>query len=194
MAVLVLAVTPGAGVFVVASKAITEGYKQAIPVIIGVIFGDLFFLLLVIYGLSAIAALFNLLFLAIKYAGALFLIGLGIKLWRTMPNSSHTRETRAHAEKYNFLVGLSITLGNPKVILFYLALLPAMIDVTALSGIDVIVVVCVVSVILGSVLLIYAYCASRASRMLDSPNVKNGINKIAGGMMIGAGSTLLVRT
>jgi threonine/homoserine/homoserine lactone efflux protein len=110
-----------------------------------------------------------------------------------VPNCSYIIETKAHTETYNFLVGLFITLGNPKVILFYLAFLPTIIDVTALSGTDVLVVALVVAVILGSVLLFYACSASRAGRLFDSLTVKNRINKIAGGMMIGAGSTLLVR-
>ena len=193
-AMFLLAITPGPGVFATVSKALSSGFKHAVPVVIGIVVGDLIFLLLAIYGLSVIAETFGNLFTIIKYLGGGYLIWLGIKLWRSNPIKAEITESKSQAGKYSFLGGLSITLGNPKVILFYLGFLPTFIDLNMLSSIDVAIVAFVVSLVLGSVMLFYAFTASRARRLFKSESAQNKMNKTAGSVMIGTGAILLSKT
>ncbi|RLA11464.1 MAG: LysE family translocator [Gammaproteobacteria bacterium] len=190
-AMFILAITPGPGVFATVSKALSSGFKHAVPVVIGIVVGDLIFLLLAIYGLSVIAETFGNLFTTIKYLGGGYLIWLGIKLWRSNPVKPEITESKSQAGKYSFLGGLSITLGNPKVILFYLGFLPTFVDLNMLSSIDVAIVASVVSLVLGSVMLFYAFTASRARRLFKSEGAQNKMNKTAGSVMIGTGVILL---
>ena len=193
-AMFLLAITPGPGVFATVSKALSSGFKHAVPVVIGIVVGDLIFLLLAIYGLSVIAETFGNLFTIIKYLGGGYLIWLSIKLWRSNPIKAEITESKSQAGKYSFLGGLSITLGNPKVILFYLGFLPTFVDLNMLSSIDVAIVAFVVSLVLGSVMLFYAFTASRARQLFKSEAAQNKMNKTAGSVMIGTGAILLSKT
>jgi threonine/homoserine/homoserine lactone efflux protein len=190
-AMFVLAITPGPGVFATVSKAIAWGFRKTIPVIAGIVAGDLIFLLLAIWGLAAIAEAFGALFLAIKYFGGAYLIWLGVKLWRANPSAIELRGTKAQSGKMSFLGGLSITLGNPKVILFYLGFLPTFVDLTRLRAIDIIIVACIVSTVLGSVMLSYAFAAAHARRLFKAKNSQKYMNQAAGSVMIGTGAVLL---
>jgi threonine/homoserine/homoserine lactone efflux protein len=193
-AMFLLAITPGPGVFATVSRALSSGLKQTMPVIVGIVVGDLIFLLLAIYGLSAIAETFGTLFTIIKYLGGAYLICLGIKLWRSKAASLDITKSSSPSGKYSFLGGLSITLGNPKVILFYLGFLPTFVDLGSLSTIDVVVVSFVVSLVLGSVMLFYAFTASRARQLFKSETAQSKMNKTAGSVMISTGAILLAKT
>jgi threonine/homoserine/homoserine lactone efflux protein len=190
-----LAISPGPGVFATVSKALSSGFKNAVPVVIGIVIGDLIFLLFAIFGLSMIAETFSTLFTLIKYLGGGYLIWLGIKLWRSNPTKTDIAGLKMQSIKYSFFGGLSITLGNPKVILFYLGFLPTFLDLKILSTLDVAIVVSVVSLVLGSVMLFYAFTASRARLLLfKSESAQYKINKTAGVLMISTGLVLLSKT
>jgi len=190
-AMFILAITPGPGVFATVSKALAHGFRQAIPVILGIVTGDLIFLLFAIYGLSTMAETFGALFSMVKYLGGGYLVWLGIKLWRTSPDTVDVAILKNHSGKYSFLGGLSITLGKPKVILFYLGFLPTFVALESLSTLDVLLISLVVSSILGSVMLFYAFSASRARRLFQSRTARKKMNKTAGTVMIGTGFVLL---
>ncbi|MDC9714419.1 MAG: LysE family translocator [Gammaproteobacteria bacterium] len=193
-AMFLLAITPGLGVVAIISKALSSGFKHAIPMVIGIVVGDLIFLLFAIFGLSMVAEAFSELFTLIKYFGGGYLIWLGVKLWQSNSSKSDMTALKLQSKKHSFWSGLSITLGNPKVILFYLGFLPTFVNLQLLSSLDVAIVALVVSVVLGSVMLFYAYTASRARRFLKNGSAQNKMNKIAGSVMIGTGAVLLSKT
>jgi threonine/homoserine/homoserine lactone efflux protein len=89
--------------------------------------------------------------------------------------------------------GLAITLGNPKVIIFYLSFLPTFVHLEQLTTIDVIGVASVVSLVLGSVMLFYAYTASHSRELFKSTSAQNKMNRAAGTAMIGTGALLLTK-
>ena len=183
-------VTPP-GVFAAVSKALAYGFKSSVPVVMGIVVGDLLFLLLAIYGLSAIAETFGTLFVIIKYLGAAYLIWLGVRLWRTYPRNTDVAQSKYGSGKYSFLGGLSITLGNPKVILFYMSFLPSFVNLNALTSIELAIIACIVSFVLSTVLLFYAFTASRAKVIFDSDSAKRRMNRVSGSVMIGSGVILL---
>jgi len=190
-AMFLLAITPGPGVFATVSKALSSGFRQSIPVVAGIVIGDLLFLLFAIYGLAVIAETFSQFFTLVKYLGALYLIWLGITLWRRQPSEFAITTTLTHTARSGFLAGLSITLGNPKVILFYLGFLPTFIDLDRLDTLDVLIVASVVSLILGSVMLGYAFTAAKARQFFRSRQAQERMQKTAGSVMIGTGILLL---
>jgi len=191
-AMLLLAITPGPGVLATVSKALSAGFVRTIPLILGIVLGDLLFLLFAVYGLSFVAESFHGLFVWIRIAGALYLIGLGVALWRSK-TQTHASPL-PHANRQSFLSGLSITLGNPKVILFYLGFLPAFIDLETLSSYDVLTVAIIVSLVLGSVMLLYALATSRAKALFQNDKRQTLIQRVAGTVMISAGVLLLTKS
>lgn len=190
IAMFLLAITPGPGVFITVSKALASGFKNTLPVIAGIVTGDLIFLLFAIFGLALIAEKFETIFLIIKYAGVTYLIWLGVTLWRSHPEKTEISASK----KYRFLSGLSITLGNPKVILFYLGFLPTFVDLNALNGLDILSIAFIVFFILGAVMSFYAYSASRVRQLFRNKRLQKQMNQVAGSVMIGTGSVLLYRT
>ncbi|MGI9568833.1 MAG: LysE family translocator [Desulfobulbia bacterium] len=194
IALFLFAITPGPGVFATVSKALSSGFKNTIPFILGIMLGDLILLLLAIYGLSTIAEAFNALFLLIRFLGSGYLIWLGIKFLRSSPRSIDSSTAEMASYKNSMLGGLSLTLGNPKVIVFYLSFLPTFIRLDTLTTLDVVEVVSVASLVLGSVLLFYAYTASRTRELFKSTNAQKKMNKAAGMAMIGTGVLLLSKT
>jgi threonine/homoserine/homoserine lactone efflux protein len=193
-AMFLLAITPGPGVFATVSKALSSGFKNVIPVIIGIVVGDLVFLLFAIYGLSLIAETFSWLFRLVKYIGGGYLIWLGINLWRSDSSKIDVVGAQIQSGRHGFLAGLSITLGNPKVILFYLGFLPTFLNLKTLSNIDVAIVAFVVSIVLGSVMMFYAFTASQARLLFKSESSINKMNITAGSVMIGTGAVLISKT
>ena len=84
-AMFVLAATPGPGVFATVARALASGFVPAAELVVGIVIGDLVYLLLAIFGLGALAAVLGELFVVVKYAGAAYLLWLGWRLWHAPP-------------------------------------------------------------------------------------------------------------
>ena len=192
-AVFLLAVSPGAGVFATISRAIASGFVNASFLVVGIVIGDIVFLLLAIYGLNFVAELLGESFILVKYIGGLYLIYLGYKIWIAEVSPHKIVGSDELSWKTNFFSGLLITLANPKVIIFYLGFLPAFINLEILRIVDIFIIIMIVSLTLASVLLSYAYMATRTRKFLKSKSAMNRLNKTSGGVMMGAGSLLILR-
>ncbi len=79
---------PGPTIILVVSQAVTHGRKSVVPLVAGVVFGDFTAMTLSLLGLGTIMASSATLFMVFKWIGALYLIYLGINLWRATPQSS----------------------------------------------------------------------------------------------------------
>ena len=80
--------------------------------------------------------------------------------------------------------------SNPKVILFYIAFLPTFVDLTVLKQEDIALVSVLAAVALTLGLMLVAYGAARASKLLKTPAAQSRLNKSAGGIMVLAGTYL----
>ena len=195
MAMLILAASPGPGVFATVARALASGFRPALAVICGIVLGDIIFLLFAFFGLSLIAQALGDLFFIVKICGGAYLIFLGIKIWIREPalasneNGKHTGTVWG-----NFVSGLIITLSNPKVILFYCGFLPTFLDLSALTLSDLALVVGIITIVLASVLTIYAFLASRARRMFTNQKAVRRLNRAAGGVMLATGVAIATRT
>jgi len=193
-AMLLLAITPGPGVFATVSRALASGFRRSSFVVMGIVIGDLIFLLFAIFGLSALASVMGNFFAIIKYIGGLYLLWLGFKIWTSRPVGIEIATSAETSRLSDLLSGLTITLGNPKVILFYLGFLPTFIDLRTLGGEDIIIIALIVSTVLGSTMLGYGYMAARAKQMIKSERSERIMNRIAGSVMIATGSILLAKS
>jgi len=194
IAMFILAASPGPGIFATVAQALSGGFRSALDVILGIVAGDLVFLLLAVYGLSTLARTLGELFVVVKLAGGGYLIWLGIKLWiaRPIPPGEQNVDNQ-QSNIQRMLGGLFITLGNPKVILFYAGFLPTFIDLGRLTVGDVCLVaglvVCVLVLTLGA----YAWSAARARVLFTKPRAMRNLNRGAGTIMVGAGVTIATR-
>ncbi len=192
-AMLILAATPGPGVFAVLGKALSGGVRPALWTIAGIILGDLIFLALAAGGLSVLAHTLGDLFLFVRIAGALYLIWLGLKAWRYQPHPRGIVGQGSHSRSKDFLTGLLITLGNPKVILFYAGFLPTFLPIEQLTVGQWGQVGGVVALTLWLVLGGYALLADRVRHWFSNPSTYRYLHRTAGTLMVGTGAVLLIK-
>jgi threonine/homoserine/homoserine lactone efflux protein len=194
LAMLILAVTPGPGVFASFAQALSSGFRSSINVIAGIVIGDLLFLILAIFGLSAVAYALGELFYIVKIIGGAYLIWLGYKMWTAKPASLDMDLSAGKRSGWQrFLGGLFITLSNPKVILFYCGFLPSFMDLRKLDMVDVVIVASIVVIVLSGVMGIYSYSAAHARQLFNSRKATRNLNRGAGTVLIGIGVVIALR-
>lgn len=189
IALVVLAVIPGPGVFTVVARAMASGFGHGLVTVFGIVFGDYIFIVLSLYGLSTLASTMGGLFAFIKYAGAMYLMWLGIKLLLAKYSSVDVAPVRA-SFLANFVAGMVTTLSNPKAIFFYVSFFPAFIHVQSITPVEVVQLLCIATLAVGGVMAAYAYAASKASRLFNSAGASLALNVAAGSIMLGSGALL----
>ncbi|MEA3289458.1 MAG: LysE family translocator [Campylobacterota bacterium] len=192
LAMLLFAASPGPGLFAVVSRSLASGFSHASVVTMGLILGDIIYLLLAIYGLNQIASIMGELFIFVKYIGGVYLIYLGYKIWTTKVKEENIHAIKELSWSTNFLSGLVITLGNPKVIVFYLGFLPVFMNLQNLTNQDIIITVMIVSFTLAIVVLSYAYLAAKSRMLFKNKSSMEKLNKTSGVVMVSAGSLLIL--
>src|SRR5437868_12924699 len=159
----VLAVAlPGPGVAAVLARSLGHGMRGAPAFIAGFLVGDLVWFAFAAAGLAALAQMAHTAFLVVRYAGVLYLLYLGYRLW-TAPAQPLNAALVAPSQRNSrlFLGTLALTLGNPKTMLFFLALLPIVVPLGALGSAGYREIVAAIVVILPLVLGAYALAATR---------------------------------
>jgi len=193
VALVILAVIPGPGVFTVVARSMASGFFHGLVTVFGIVFGDYIFIILSVYGLSAFASTMGGIFTFIKYAGAAYLVWLGIKLLLTKYSSVEVKPIIELSFFSNFIAGLATTLSNPKAILFYVSFFPAFINVQSVTVIEIGQLLLVATIAVGSVMTAYAYAASKASLLFESSRAAKTLNVTAGSIMVGSGVLLATK-
>jgi threonine/homoserine/homoserine lactone efflux protein len=191
-AMIILAAIPSVSVLAVSTRAATSGFIHGVFTTIGIVLGDIVFIMIAIWGLSLFAQTIESLFFLIKYLGGAYLIWLGISLFRSKSKDVEKGKVVKSSLMSSFLTGLSITLGDQKATLFYLGFFPAFLDLSKISYIDTIIIIAITIVSVGGVKLGYAFMANKA-RLLISAKIRKGINIAAGSVMTAVGVFLIVK-
>lgn len=191
---VVLAAVPSISVLAVSARSAAYGFTHGLFTTIGIVVGDIFFIVLAIYGLSLLATTMDGLFVLVKYLGGAYLIWLGISLWRSRSKPDDASSNMNASLLSSFLTGLIITLGDHKAILFYLGFFPAFVDLATVSLTDTCIIMLIATVAVGGVKLAYAFIAVRASLLLTAPSATRIIHIAAGTAMLGVGTYLILKT
>lgn len=195
-AVFIFILTPGPGVFATIAKAMTQGSWSTLPLAIGLAIGDTIYMTFSAYGLSALATNFNTLFTIVKVVGAGYLFYLAYKMWTTVPpvmDSSPLPVKGKHEGIKSMTSGFLISISNPKVILFYLSLLPSFFPVTNMTGLDIIVLSAVIFICAITGMMLYAFMAGYAQNQLKSAKARQKFNRVGASFMGLAGSWLVAK-
>lgn len=132
IASFLLTIAPGPDVMYVIAQSISKGRKYGLASAVGLSVGLLFHTALLAFGISQIISSNENIFRAVKYFGALYLLWLAYKVWTAKPNSAKI-ETENTGNKYplaNTFQGLIMNVSNPKVLMFFLAVIPNFIDLS----------------------------------------------------------------
>lgn len=193
IAMFVWTTLPGPGLAVVLSRTLGSGPKAGLAVITGLVVADFIFLGIAFIGLLAIAKTMEPLFQIVKYAGAAYLIWRG---YRAIVDAGDPVALAAGASGVlwrDMGFGLLATLGNPKAILFFGAILPTFVDVTSAAIIDFLILAGIVT---GVSYLVYGVCivlANRTRRLIASTKAVRRLRQATGTILIGSGIAVAAR-
>jgi threonine/homoserine/homoserine lactone efflux protein len=192
-AVYLLAVaTPGPGVTALLARSLAHGMRGAPAYIAGFLIGDLTWFVSATAGLAAVARTAHTLFLIIRYAGALFLIYIAFRLWTAPPLPVEVAAARpAQTSSSAFLGSLMLTLGNPKPMLFFIALLPTVVHMQELRLLDYALIAGAICIILPAVLGGYALAATRARGFFRHHRALRFLNRGAAVALSGAAAAVV---
>jgi threonine/homoserine/homoserine lactone efflux protein len=176
---------PGPGVVAIVARALRSGFRSTIPAAAGTAVGDWALMSLSSLGLALLAQSLGKLFLIVKLGGAAYLFYLGYKYW--VAGVAETSDVVPADVRGGFLSQLALTLGNPKAIAFFVALLPTVIDLHHLKLSGYFQLSVASWVLIPAITLTYAALASRVGGFLTSRNARRRINRAAAVVMVGAG-------
>jgi threonine/homoserine/homoserine lactone efflux protein len=191
----VLAVAaPGPGVAAIIARSLGHGLRGAPAFIGGFLVGDLVWFTFAATGLAMLAQSAYTVFLVVKYAGVAYLLYLAYRLW-TAPAKPIDASVEVTRERpFQLLLGsLALTLGNPKTMIFFLAVLPTVVELKTLSAAGFFEIVLVIVVVIPLVLGSYAFGASRARRLFSRPRTVRWIQRGTGVAMASAAVAVATR-
>lgn len=192
-ALFVAAGSPGPSIAALVSRVLTKGWRDVLPFLVAMWVGETVWLSFAVAGLSAIAESFQPVFVAIKWIGVAYLLYLAWKMWfaRTEGSDGELPESRSAAKM--FFAGLTVTLGNPKIMMFYVALLPSIIDLNGVTLIGWLELVAAMLIVLATVDILWIMLANKARKFLKSPRALRIANRISAGTMAGAAAAIATR-
>jgi homoserine/homoserine lactone efflux protein len=184
-----LCLTPGPAVLLVLSQALTRGAARAVWSILGILAANTVYFVLSATGVGAILLASYDLFFAIKWIGAGYLVWLGVGafLGRSKALSIRAAAATPLSAARLFAGGFVLQMSNPKVIVFFTALLPQFISPHAPIAPQVAILAVTSVVIEFTVQLFYAMLAGRAAHLAAQPRFARLSERIAGSLLIGAG-------
>lgn len=194
LALALAAIIPGPGIAALAGRALATGFSRSIPMLAGLMLGDITYLTFAVAGLAIIANSFATAFLAIKLAGAAYLLWLAWNLWRHGLAPADIRKSSGRRDGLaSFGVGFAVTMANPKSIIFYMALLPTVVDLQHVGFSHWLALVAITAAVLCVVGISYIALAARARDAMASRKATKALSRTAAGAMAGAAGFILVR-
>jgi threonine/homoserine/homoserine lactone efflux protein len=193
-ALAIAAAIPGPGVTALVARALGSGFRSALAMSFGLVVGDLTYLTAVVLGLALVAQTFGVVFLVIKWLGVAYLAWLAWSFWRSgiTPENVEARKGKGGLSA-SFLAGLTVTLGNPKTMIFYLALTPTLVDLRTITFADYAILAALTVVVLLAVLVPYLALAAKARWFLKTPRALKALNRTAATFMAGAALAIAAR-
>jgi threonine/homoserine/homoserine lactone efflux protein len=175
---------PGPGIISIVARALGSGFRATIPAAFGTAVGDWALMTLSAFGLALVARTMGSLFLIVKLAGAGYLVFLGYRYWTV--RVAEVADVVPVSARQSFLSQLSLTIGNPKAIGFFVALLPTVVDLHALNAVGYLELSAASFVLIPLIELAYAALAARVRGLLASRRARKNINRTAGAVLVGA--------
>lgn len=192
VAVLVFLALPGPGTFTLLTASGRSGIRGGYTALAGLLVGDQVLMWLAVAGVAALLQANPLLFRAVQYLGAAYLVWIGIGLLRAPRPGSRGPSPVTLRPGHYFRQGVLITLLNPKAIIFYMAFFPLFIDPVRHQGLATFATMAALIALLG-----IAYCSllifighGLARRLAQHPRIGTWLRRVAGAGLVGFGVRL----
>lgn len=192
-ALVVAAGSPGPSIAALVARVLAKGWRDVLPFLAAMWVGEAIWLALAVFGLAVVAQTFHLLFLVIKYLGVAYLLYLAWKMWTAPVAVAEGELPRERSAGKLFLAGMAVTLGNPKIMLFYMALLPTIIDLHDVSALGWAQLTLTMLAVLVAVDMAWALLAAQARRFLRSTRAMRAANRTGATIMVGAAAAIAAK-
>ena len=192
-ALLIAAGSPGPSIAALVARVLSRGARDVFPFLAAMWVGEAIWLSLAVLGLAAIAETFHYVFVAIKWIGVAYLVYLAWKMWFAPVETSGGALPESGTARKLFFAGLTVTLGNPKIMMFYVALVPTIIDLNAVTIAGWAELVAVMLAVLVFVDLAWVLFAAKARLLLKSSRAVRIANRTSAGLMAGAAAAIAAK-
>ena len=190
VAEFVFAVTPGQSVAALVARVINRGWRSVLPFLAAMWLGEIIWLTCAVAGLSHIAQTFHEAFVVLKYLGVAYLFYLAYRMWTARVDVKEADLPKGERPTRLFFAGLAVTLGNPKLMVFYIAFLPSIIDLAVVTPFIWLELTLTLGLALIAGDFIWIFLASQARRWLKSPRAVRVANRVSATMMGGAATAI----
>ncbi|MGE0349628.1 homoserine/homoserine lactone efflux protein [Hydrogenophaga sp.] len=193
-----IALSPGSGAVLSMTHGLAHGVKKTSATIAGLQLGLSVILLVAGVGVGALLLASATAFTVVKFAGAGYLIWLGLRQWRArdgvMPESGEAAPSPGGepSARERFVTGFFTNVTNPKGIVFMVAVLPQFIDPQRVLWLQLLILLLTTIVVDLIVMHGYAFLASRAQRWLATARARRAQNRVFGGVLMAMGASLLL--
>ena len=194
-ALAVAAAIPGPGMTALVARSVSSGALTGFAMLTGLIFGDLTYLSFAVFGLAVLAKSFSVLFVLVKWGAVVYLCYLAWLFWTADHQSLNETNTPKRKDLLSAcLSGYTITLGNPKTIAFYLALLPVIIDLEMITMQSwAVMLVPLTALVLLSVGAVFILGAIGVRHILSSEKAQKILHRGAATTMVFAAGTMVAK-
>jgi threonine/homoserine/homoserine lactone efflux protein len=192
VAALIVAITPGPGIFYIVARTLAGGRAEGLASSLGLGLGGLVHVIAGAAGLSALVMASSEAFTALKIVGAFYLIWLGLKAWREA-RIVEPADIATTGGRRAFRDGIVVEALNPKTAAFFLAFIPQFVDPSANVAAQ-FVVLGLISVALNTSvdLVVTIWAAKARAGLARRPSLIAGTRQASGAVMCGLGATLLL--
>jgi len=185
---------PGPGITALVARSVSGGTMAGYAMLTGLIFGDLVFLTFAVFGLGILSQTFGSVFTVIRWLSVSYLMFLAWQFWNAERHEITAVDNSHKTLLMSAITGLAITLGNPKAIAFYLALLPLVLDLNNISVSALTMVLAPVAILVllfvGSIYILGAISVRRA---LSSARAQRRLHRTAALAMAGTAVSIVAR-
>ncbi|AEA61294.1 LysE family translocator [Burkholderia gladioli] len=193
LALMVAAGSPGPGIAALVARVMSNGFRDVLPFLAAMWIGEILWMSFAVAGLAALAKTFATAFLLLKSAGIVYLLFLAVKMWLAPAAVDDGRLPSGQSPLRMFAAGLTVSLGNPKIMVFYVALLPTLVDISHVGPLAWAELALTMLVVMAAVDLSWALLAARARRLFRSRRAVKVANRASATMMAGAAVVMATR-
>ena len=191
-ALFALAMVPSLSVVTVCARSATFGLSHGVLAALGIVAGDILFILVAVLGLATVVGSVNGLAHILKYAGGAYLVWLGVQSWRSRNTLRQAERGAGASRSASFAAGFLLTLSDQKAILFYLVFFPAFVDLSALTPADTALIAGIAALSVGGAKILYAVSADRL-RLLPGAGLHRATSILAAAVLVAAGVLLVLK-
>ncbi len=189
LALIITAGTPGPSVAALVARVLTGGFRSVFPFLLAMWIGEVIWLTVAVTGLATLARQFSGVFMVIKFVGVAYLLLLAWRMWTAPAKREDAALPVPRSPWRIFFAGMMITLGNPKIAIFYVALLPSLIDLSRVTVWTWGELAAVTVGVLAALDLGWSLVAARTRKMLSNRRVRV-VNRVSAMAMASAAALI----